>query len=435
MNVTTEKLENSQILMTITIESKEVDKGFDAAWKSISTKINIPGFRKGKAPRKIVENRIGLPAIKEEAFEIITKKFYPEALQEAQVTPVSHPSVDIKVFEEHKDMVLNITVTVKPEVELGEYKELTVEKNVKEVTDADVDAALTALLTSKAEMVVMDDVEIERGDFAVIDFEGFIDGAPFSGGEGKGYPLEIGSGSFIPGFEDQLIGAKVEEERTVKVNFPEDYFAKELAAKEAEFKVNIHDIKRKQLPEATDEFIKENSEFATLADWKQDAKDRLEKAAQRQATIDHENNTVKSAVENAKIDVPEVMVEDRVSEFVHDMAHNLQHRGLKFEEYLKYIGKTVEEFRASYKETALADLKAELVMEAIAKKEELKVEAEELQKEVEMMAAQYKQPIEEIKKALITTGNITMVNMAILRRKAANLVLGKKSEEKVDSAE
>ena len=429
MNVTIEKLENNKVALTIMVEQLEVKKAFEKAWKDISGKVNIAGFRKGKAPRKLIENHVGLGAIKEEAFDIIAKKTYTEALAQAEVEPVSHPAVDIEKFEETEDMVYKVTVTVKPEVELGQYKEIKIEKQVQEITDFDIEDALTKLRERKAEMVVAEGADLGKGDFAVIDFAGFIDGQPFSGGEGKGHPLEIGSGSFIPGFEDQLIGAKAGEEKTVKVVFPEDYFAKELAGKEAEFKVTIHDIKRRQLPELTDELIKENSSFNTVDEWKKDCRERLEKSAETSAQHKYESDVIKTAVENAKMDVPEVMVQSRVDEMLHDMEHNLQQRGLKFEDYLKYIGKTVENLRESYKESALADVKAELVMDAIAKKEKLQVEAKELQKELEIMAAQYKQPIDDIKKALVKTGSITMVNISILRRKAANLILGTEEEK------
>ena len=432
MNVQTERLEDNKAVLTITVPQDEVAKAYNVAWKNIAGKVSIPGFRKGKAPRKLVENHVGIHAIQEEAFDIIAKKAYPEALQEAELEPVSHPTVDIEKMDEKEDMVFKVTVTVKPDVALGQYKDIDVEKQIKEITETDITDTLEKLRERKAEMVVAEGAVLEKGDFAVIDFAGSIDGVPFSGGEGKGYPLEVGSGSFIPGFEEQLLGGKAGEERLVKVTFPEDYFAKDLAGKEAEFKVTIHDIKRKQFPEATDEFISENSEFKTLEEWKEDVRKKLEQSAEKQAEYEKENNIIKTAVENAEVDVPGVMVEERINEMLHDVAHNLQQRGLKLDEYLKYLGKTVEELRDSYKEGAIADIKAELVMDAIAKKEELKVEAEELQKELELMAEQYKQPIDDIKKALVKTGNITMVNLAILRRKAARLILGKKSDDNND---
>lgn len=428
MNVSIQKLEDNKVELTITIPQTEVAKAYDNAYKKLAQEINIPGFRKGKAPRKIIESRLGAEAIKEEAENILVNDSYRQALQEENVEVVSYPSIDIIQSDEDKDMEFKAVVTVRPDVELGEYKGLEVEKSDTAVTEQDVLDVLDKLRERKAQMVVVEDAQLAKGDFAVIDFAGFIDGEPFSGGEGKGYPLEIGSGSFIPGFEDQLIGAKTGEERTVKVNFPEDYFSKELAGKEAEFKVNVQDIKQKQLPEATDEFIKENTEFATLEEWKADCKKHLEESKKIQAKNDYENNLIKAAVENAKIDIPEVMVEERVKEILRDMAAGLQQRGLKFEDYLKYIGKTLEEVKDSYKDTALADVKAELVMEAIAAKENLKVAAEDLEKELEMMAEQYKQSAEQIKKNLVKTGNIVFVNMAILRRKAARLIIGDKDE-------
>lgn len=433
MNVSIQKLEDNKVELTITIPQTEVSKAYESAYKKLAQEVNIPGFRKGKAPRKIIESRLGAEAIKEEAENILVNDSYRKALQQEHVEVVSYPSIDIIESDESKDMEFKAVVTVRPEVELGEYTDLEVEKGDSSVTDEDVMAVLDKLREKKAQMVVVENAELAKGDFAIIDFAGYIDGEPFSGGEGKGYPLEIGSGSFIPGFEDQLIGAKTGEERTVKVNFPEDYFSKDLAGKEAEFKVNVQDIKQKQLPEATDEFIKENTEFATLEEWKADCRKNLEESKKIQVKNEHENNLIKTAVENAKIDVPEIMVEERIKEILRDMAAGLQQRGLKFEDYLKYIGKTLEEVKESYKETALADVKAELVMEAIAAKENLEVTAADLEKELEEMAKQYKKTAEEIKKTLVKTGNIVFVNMAILRRKAARLIIGEKEENNEDS--
>lgn len=433
MNVSIQKLEDNKVELTITIPQTEVAKAYESAYKKLAQEVNIPGFRKGKAPRKIIESRLGAEAIKEEAENILVNDSYRKALQQEHVEVVSYPSIDIIESDESKDMEFKAVVTVRPEVELGEYTDLEVEKGDSSVTDEDVMAVLDKLREKKAQMVVVENAELAKGDFAIIDFAGYIDGEPFSGGEGKGYPLEIGSGSFIPGFEDQLIGAKTGEERTVKVNFPEDYFSKDLAGKEAEFKVNVQDIKQKQLPEATDEFIKENTEFATLEEWKADCRKNLEESKKIQVKNEHENNLIKTAVENAKIDVPEIMVEERIKEILRDMAAGLQQRGLKFEDYLKYIGKTLEEVKESYKETALADVKAELVMEAIAAKENLEVTAADLEKELEEMAKQYKKTAEEIKKTLVKTGNIVFVNMAILRRKAARLIIGEKEENNEDS--
>lgn len=424
MDVSIKKLEDNKVELTITVPQKEVAKAYDNAYKKIAQELNIPGFRKGKAPRKIVESRIGAGAIKEEAENILINDNYRKAVKEEKVEVVSYPDIDIVSSGEDVDLEFKATVTVKPEVQLGQYKGLKVEKADATVTEKDILDVLDKMRDKKAQMVVVENAKISNGDFAIIDFAGFIDGQPFSGGEGKGYPLEIGSGSFIPGFEDQLIGAATGEERTVKVTFPEDYFSKDLAGKKAEFKVNIQDIKQKQLPEADDEFIKENSEFSTLSEWKEDCKKHLEESKKVQVKNEYENNMVKAAIENAKVDIPEVMVDERVKEIVRDMAAGLQQRGLKFEDYLKYIGKTIEEVQESYKETALNDVKAELVMEAIAEAENLEVTPEDLEKELTIMSEQYKQPVEQIKKTLVKSGNIVFVNLAILRRKAARLIIG-----------
>ncbi len=429
MNVTTERLEDNKVALDITVPQEDVAKAFDRAWKNIAAKVAIPGFRKGKAPRKIIEQRIGLPAIKEEAFELLAGKYYAEALERENLEPVSQPSVDIGLLEEDKDMQYKVTVTVKPEVELGQYKDIKVEKTVRPVTEEDITESIDRLRERKAEMVVAEGAKLGQGDFAIIDFAGFIDGQPFSGGEGKGYPLEIGSGNFIPGFEEQLLGAAAGEERTVNVSFPEDYFAKELAGKAAEFKVTVHDVKRKQLPELTDEFVKENSKFATVEEWKDDCKKRMEEAAERSAQTEYENGVIKAAVDNAKVEVPSVMVENRISEIIEDTAANLKSRGLNFEDYLQYTGKTILEMRDSHRDNAKEDVKAELAMDAIVKAEDLKVEPAELEKELEMMAAQYKRPVAEVQKALITSGNITAVNRAILRRKAARMILDTAAKE------
>jgi trigger factor len=423
MNVSTEKLENNQVVLTITVPQAVVAKAYDKAWRNIAGKLSVPGFRKGKAPRKIVEKRVGLPAIEEEAFELLAQKNYDEALGEADIQPVSRPSVDVETLAEDKDMVFKVTVTVKPEVALGQYKGLRAEKNLRAVTDADVDGALDKLRERKSSMVVAEDAKLDKGDLAIIDFKGYVDGEPFGGGEGKSYPLEIGAGSFIPGFEDQLLGAGAGEERTVKVAFPGDYFNEQLAGKDAEFSVRIHDVKRKQMPDLTDEFIKDSSEFATVGEWRADCRANLEKAALLSMQNEYESNIIKAAVAGANLEIPDVMVDDRVSEMVLDTANNLKNRGLKFEDYLKYLGKTMDELREQHKAAAREDIRFDLVMDAVARAEGLEVEEEDLDKEIQLMSLQYKQPPGEVKRALEKTGNIKHLKSSILRRKAVRLII------------
>ncbi|MDR2007290.1 MAG: trigger factor [Acidaminococcales bacterium] len=435
MDVSTEKLENNQVVLTITVPQDAVAKAYDKAWRNIAGKLSVPGFRKGKAPRKIVENRVGLPAIREEVFELLVQKSYIEALRQTDIKPVSRPGVDVETLDEDKDMVFKITVTVKPEVQLGQYKGLSAQKVSRAITDADVDSALEKLRERKSSMVVAEGAKLAEGDFAVIDFKGFVDGRPFNGGEGKSYPLEIGSGNFIPGFEEQLVGAGAGEERVIKVTFPADYFTAELAGKEAEFKVTVHDVKRRQTPEVTDEFIKDSSEFFTVEQWRENCRENLEKAALLSARNEYEDNILKAAVDGAVLTIPDAMVEERVSEMIIDTANSLKRRGLKFDDYLKYVGKTLEELREYNKAAAQEDIRIELVMDAIAQAEGIEVSEEELTKEIEQLSVQYKQPVDEVRKSLVKTGNIEQIAAAVLRRKTAKLIIDASVEDTGEKGE
>jgi trigger factor len=435
MNVSTEKLENNQVVLTITVPQAAVAQAYDRAWRNIAGKLSVPGFRKGKAPRKIVESRVGLPAIQEEAFELLAAKNYTEALREAQIQPVSRPNVDVQTLAEDQDMIFKVTVTVKPEVQLGQYKGLRAPKAVRAIGDADVDDALEKLRERKSSMVVAEGAKLAKGDFAIIDFQGTIDGQPFSGGEGKSFPLEIGSGSFIPGFEEQLVGAGAGEERVVQVAFPDDYSVAELAGKEAQFSVAVHDVKRRQMPSVTDEFIKDNSEFPTIDEWRKNCRENLEKAALLSAQKEYENNILKAAVDGAVLEIPDVMAEDRVSEMILDTASGLKRRGLKFDDYLKYLGKTMEELREDNKTIALGDIRFELVVDAIAQAEGVKVSEQELDEEIGRLALQHQEPLEEVKKALARAGRLDQFAASVLRRKAIRLIVDASVEEDGEKAE
>ncbi|MGL5513496.1 MAG: trigger factor, partial [Sporomusa sp.] len=309
MKVTAERIDNHKTVLNLEIPQTEVAKALDKAYRKLASQINIPGFRKGKAPRKVIEMRIGKEALLDEAFEILAPEAYGKALAEQKIDPVSRPEIEVVTFGEDKPLVFKATVVKKPDVTLGQYKELSIEKTVTEITDEDVEKELEKKRTFNSKMVVVEDAELKQGDMAIIDFKGYIDDIPFEGGEGKSYPLEIGSGSFIPGFEDQLIGAKSGDAREVTVSFPKDYAVAELADKAAKFTVNIHDIKRKEMPEIDDDFAKETSDFDTLAELKADIKNKLELAAIARADRDFRTAAIKTAVDNAELDVPEVMVE------------------------------------------------------------------------------------------------------------------------------
>lgn len=422
MNVSVERVAN-EATIKIQLPAAEVNKGFAKAVQQIAGQVNIPGFRKGKAPRNILEMRVGKEAIKQEAFEIIANDCFRKAMADEKLIPVSDPSVKESTFEENTDMELVLTITVKPEPKLGEYKGLKVEKKEAVVTDEQVDEAVEELRKRGAKMVVAPDAVIMKGDFAIIDFAGTVDGEPFSGGEGKGYPLEVGSGSFIPGFEDQLIGLKAGDSTDVQVTFPEEYFVKELAGKEAVFKVNVQDVKRKELPELTDEFVAANSQCKTLEELKADYKEKMQKHAEEQAEADYERALVQTAVANAEFEVPEIMVEDRISQMVEELKMNLENSKMNLDAYLKYTGMDMEKLRANYKENALENVKTDLVLDAIAKAENIQVGMEDIDAELANIAAQNGADVEEVKKIISSNGNMGLLLANILRRKAARVVI------------
>lgn len=423
MKVTAERIDNHKTVLNLEIPQAEVAKALEKAYRKLANQVNIPGFRKGKAPRKVVEMRIGKEALLDEAFEILAPEAYGKALAEQEIDPVGRPEIEVVTLAEDQPLVFKATVVKKPEVTLGQYKELAIEKTVAEVTEADIDSEIEKNRSRNAKMVVVEDAELKQGDLAIIDFKGFIDGVPFEGGEGKSYPLEIGSGSFIPGFEDQLVGAKSGEECEVKVSFPEDYFVAELAGKEAAFTVNIHDIKRKELPELDDEFAKETSEFDTLAELKADIKNRLEQAAEAKAEREFRTAAIKTAVDNASLDVPEVMIENQIDTMIQDFDINLQQRGMKLDKYLEYTKMDMAALRNNYRDSALYNVKTDLVLEAIVKAEGLTANPEEMQQEIASMAANYQTTAEEIVKVIRQTGRFQALQDSVLRKKAAQLVI------------
>ena len=422
MNVSVERVAN-EATIKIQLPAAEVNKGFAKAVQKIAGQVNIPGFRKGKAPRNILELHVGKEAIKQEAFEIVANDCYRKAMADEKLIPVSDPAVKESTFEENTDMELILTITVKPEPKLGEYKGLKVEKKEAVVTDEQIDAAVEELRKRGAKMVVAPDAVIMKGDFAIIDFAGTVDGEPFSGGEGKGYPLEVGSGSFIPGFEDQLVGLKAGDSTDVQVTFPEEYFIKELAGKEAVFKVNVQDVKRKELPELTDEFVATNSKCKTVEELKADYKEKMQKHAEEQAETDYERELIQTAVANAEFEVPEIMVEDRISQMVDELKMNLENRKMNLDAYLKYTGMDMEKLRENYKATALENVKTDLVLDAIAKAENIQVGMEDVDAELTNIAMQNGAKVEEVKKIIASNGNMGLLLANILRRKSAHVVI------------
>lgn len=423
MNVTVERVENEATLK-ITAPAAEVNAGYKKAVQKIADQANIPGFRKGKAPRAIIEMHYGKEAVKQEAFEIVADKAYSEALNQEKLIPVSDPKVEESTFEEGKDMELTIKVTLKPEPELGEYKGLHVEKKEVEVTDEQVDAQIKDMMGRDAKMVVAEEgAVIEKGDFAIIDFAGTVDGEPFSGGEGKGYPLEVGSNSFIPGFEDQLVGLSKGDSTDVEVTFPEDYFVKDLAGKEAIFKVNIQDVKRKELPELNDEYVASKTEFKTVEDLRANYKERMQKAAEANAKAEYEHELIDLAVANAKFSVPEIMIEDKISQMVEEMKMSLESRKMSLDMYMQYTGLDMAKIRENQRPVAEENVKTDLVLDAIAKAEDIQVDMADVDAEIAAISAQHGASPEEVKKIIKGNGTMGLLLANILRRKAAHVVI------------
>lgn len=423
MNVTVERVENEATLK-ITAPAAEVNAGYKKAVKKIADQVNIPGFRKGKAPRAIIEMHYGKEAVKQEAFEIVANKAYSEALDQEKLIPVSDPKVEESTFEEGKDMELTIKVTLKPEPELGEYKGLHVEKKEVEVTDEQVDAQIKDMMSRDAKMVVAEEgAVIEKGDFAIIDFAGTVDGEPFSGGEGKGYPLEVGSNSFIPGFEDQLVGLSKGDSTDVEVTFPEDYFVKDLAGKEAIFKVNIQDVKRKELPELNDEYVASKTDFKTVEELRANYKERMQKAAEANAKAEYEHELIDMAVANAKFSVPEIMIEDKISQMVEEMKMSLESRKMSLDMYMQYTGLDMAKIRENQRPVAEENVKTDLVLDAIAKAEDIQVDMADVDAEIAAISAQHGASPEEVKKIIKGNGTMGLLLANILRRKAAHVVI------------
>lgn len=424
MKVTVENGENQQVTLTIEVEAAEVNKAVDQACKRLANRVSIPGFRKGKAPRMIVERHVGKDAVLQEAFDIVAPKALSKAFDEQKIDPVTRPSVDIETLEEGKDLVFKATVTPRPEVKLGDYKGLNVPKNEVSITDEDVEKQLKTFQDRQGKLVdAPEGAEVKDGDFTTLDFKGFVDGEAFDGGEGKDYPLQIGSNSFIPGFEDQLVGAKIGEERDVNVKFPEEYHAKELAGKDATFKCTIRSIKTKELPAIDDELAKKVSKFETLDGLKADIRKNLEENAERTAENDQKSAAIEMATNNITVDIPAVMIDNRVTAMIQEMAMRLEQQGMKLEQYLQYAGTDIAKLREQYRETAEKNVKTDLMLEEVAKAEDIKVEAKDLDEEVAAMAAAYGATPQQVQKIIKEQGRIGDLAASVLRKKTAQFII------------
>ena len=400
MAVKSEQVEKNLVKLTFEVSPEQFEDGIKKAYAKNAKKYSVPGFRKGKVPRAVIEKYYTEAVFYDDAINFVLPDAYDAALKEAEVESVAKPEIDVEEIKKGEPVVFTALVTTKPEVKLGKYKGITIEKIEHNVTDEDVDKDIEATQKKNARLITVEDRAIENGDIAVIDFEGFADGVAFPGGKGEDYELEIGSGTFIPGFEEQLLGKKADEDTEVNVTFPEEYHAPELAGKDAIFKVKIHEIKVRELPELNDDFASEVSEFDTLDEYKKDVRERLEKAAQDKTKAETENAIIDKACEAAEIDIPDAMIEAQIDRLVNDFAQRLAYQGLNLDMYMQYTGATKESFREGFKEQASKQVRVSLVLEEIAKKEGIAADPEELDDKLVDMSKQYNMEVEKLKELL-----------------------------------
>ncbi|MCQ2008562.1 MAG: trigger factor [Sporolactobacillus sp.] len=416
-----EKKEGNVGTLTFEVDAESFNQALDKAFKKVVKKVNVPGFRKGRVPRVLFEQRFGVEALYEDAIDFVLPDAYSEAIDKTGIEPVDKPQVDVEEIGKGKKLVLKADVTVKPEVKLGDYKGLEVEEKSAEVTDEDVDHEIKHLQERYAELVVKEDGEVEKGDTVVIDFDGYVDGKQFEGGKAENYSLEIGSGSFIPGFEDQLIGVKAGAEKDVVVTFPEDYHAEELKGKEATFKVTVHEIKQKQLPELDDEFAKDvDEEVETLAALKEKIKNHEKEHKEADAVNSKRDSVVQQAAENAEIDIPEIMISNEQDNILKEFEQRLKGQGMTLDMYTSFSGNDKDALRDQMKDDAEKRVRANLTLEAIAKAESIEATDEEVEEELKKMAEQYKISADQIKAAM---GGTDFIKGDLQLRKAVDFLV------------
>ena len=397
MSLQVEKLEKNMAKLTIEASAEDFEKAIQKVYLKARGKINIPGFRKGKAPRKLIEKMYGTGVFYEDAANDLIPTAYAEALKDCDLEIVSRPEINVTQIESGKPFIFTAEVAVKPEVTLGEYKGVEVEKSDVEVTEEDINKEVDKERENNSRTIDVDDRAVENGDIIKLDFDGSVDGVPFEGGKAENYTLTIGSGSFIPGFEDQLIGTKIGEEKDVTVTFPEDYHEKSLAGKEAVFKCKVNAITVKELPDADDEFASEVSEFETLAEYKEDIKKKLTEKKEKEARAKKEAQAVEKAVENATMEIPDAMIDTQVQSMMEDFARRMQSQGLSLEQYFQFTGMDVKKMHDQMKPEALKRIQNSLVLEAVAKAENIEISDEKVDEEIAKMAEAYKMEVEKLK--------------------------------------
>ncbi|CDB31740.1 trigger factor [Clostridium sp. CAG:575] len=394
-----EKTENAnEVKLELTVEAQKFSDAIQKVYFQSAKYFNIPGFRKGKAPMNIVEKYYGKEIFYEDAFNEVAPEVLEEAVKENNIEIVSRPDIDVTQIEKGKDLIFTAVFQTKPEVELGKYKGIEIPKIEYTVSDEDINHELGHMQEHNSRLISVEDRPVEKGDIAVIDFEGFVDGVAFEGGKAENHELEIGSNTFIPGFEDQIIGMKIDEEKDINVKFPDEYFSKDLAGKDATFKVKLHEIKKKELPELDDEFAKDVSEFDTLEELKKSIKDKIEKDNEQKQKYETEDAVIKAVCENIKVDIPSGMIESETEDMLKNIETRLSYQGLKLDQYLQIMGKTAEEVKKEYEPQAIEAVKSRLMLEAVVKAEKIEATEDEIVEKVKEMAKNYGKSDEELLK-------------------------------------
>ncbi|WIV18499.1 trigger factor [Paenibacillus polygoni] len=428
MKATWEKIEKNLGVLEVEVEADRVAAALDKAFNKVVKKINVPGFRKGKVPRSIFEARFGVESLYQDAIDILLPEVYTEAVDQTEIFPVEQPEVDVDQFAKGQTFKFKAKVVVKPEVELGEYKGLEVPKVSTEVSEEELTAELERLQQRHAELVVVEEGQAASGDVVVIDYEGSVDGELFEGGSAERQSLELGSNTFIPGFEDQVIGLGTGDSKDVEVTFPEEYHAAELAGKKAVFKVKVHEIKRKELPALDDEFAKDVSEFDTLDEYKEDLKKQLASRKEEEAKATQENIVVEKAAENAEVEIPQGMINSEVRNMMRDFDNRLRQQGMNLEMFMSFSGQTEADLQNQMKNDAEKRVRNNLVLEAIGKQENLEVTEEDVNEELNNMAASFKRSVEEIRQILESNGSLDSLKEEVLLRKTIDFLLANSKE-------
>ncbi len=400
MAVKSEQVEKNLVKLTFEVSREKFEEGINNSYKKNKAKFNIPGFRKGKVTKAIIEKYYTEAVFYDDAINYVLPDAYDAAVKESELDVVARPEIDVEEIKKGEPVVFTALVTTKPEVKLGTYKGIKVEKIENTVTDEDVDKEIDAARARNARVISVEDRAVQSGDIAVINFEGFCDGVAFEGGKGENYDLEIGSNTFIPGFEDQVIGAEIGKEIDVNVTFPEEYHAPDLAGKPAVFKVTVNEIKVKELPEADDDFASEVSEFETFAEYKDSVKKKLEEQAEEKAKQDTENAVIEEVVKNAEVEIPKAMADTQIDRMINDFAQRLQYQGMSIDMYLQYTGSTIEAMRENFREQAEKQCKVTLVIEAVMNKEGIDVTDEEIDDKIVEMSKIYNMEVEKLKEVL-----------------------------------